>query len=134
MTTKPKTRKAPSKPSAVAAAIARHKTAQDAYDAAPDQSDETLIPLCEVADEALKELEETPCTSDAEFVEKLRYLFAEEVRLEFSVDSIHVAVATHLGEIEIRDSTWGRPMKSIIDPRNGDIEDHASSTKRRSLF
>ena len=25
-------------------------------------------------------------------------------------------------------------MKPIIDPRNGDIEDDASSTKRRSLF
>jgi hypothetical protein len=33
------------------------------------------------------------------------------------------------------DSDWAaRAMKSIIDPRDGDIEDDASSTKQRSLF
>jgi len=92
-------------PSAVAEAIARHKAAQAAHDAAPDDSDETMDPLFDVATRALEELGKTPCASDAEFIEKLRYLLPQETRqsgaLHFGLEygSILVAVATHLGEL-----------------------------------
>ena len=95
-------------PSAVAEAIARHKAAQAAHDAAPDDSDETMDPLFDVFDAATRALEElgkTPCASDAEFIEKLRYLLPQETRqsgaLHFGLEygSILVAVATHLGEL-----------------------------------
>ena len=96
MTTKPKTRKAPA-PVTVDNAIARVKAAQAAYDAAPDYSDETLIPLSEAESDACDDLAEAPCTSDAEFVKKLRYLFAREVRLFGKENNaVMVAVATHL--------------------------------------
>jgi hypothetical protein len=83
--------------------------------AAPDREDETLFPLGNAAGETLDDLAETHCASDAEFVENLRYLFAEEVRLEFAVDSVHVAVATYLGEIEMRDSTWPRIIRERLE-------------------
>ena len=92
-------------PSAVAEAIARHKAAQAAHDAAPDDSDETMDPLFDSATRALEELGKTPCASDAEFIEKLRYLLPQETRqsgaLHFGLEygSILVAVATHLGEL-----------------------------------
>jgi hypothetical protein len=92
-------------PSAVAEAIARHKAAQAAHDAAPDDSDETMDPLFDAATRALEELGKTPCASDAEFIEKLRYLLPQETRqsgaLHFGLEygSILVAVATHLGEL-----------------------------------
>jgi hypothetical protein len=98
MTTKPKPRGA----SAVAKAIARHKTAQAAYDAAPDDSDATLIPLSDATFKALNKLAKTPCTSDAEFIEKLRYLAAQEAEMYSSPTGMHeygsvvIAVALHL--------------------------------------
>jgi hypothetical protein len=97
MTMKPKTRKAPAKLSAVWEAIARAKAAQAAYDAAPDHSDETLIPLSTAESDACDDLAEAHCRDDAEFVEKLRYLFAREVLLFGKEDNaVMVAVATHL--------------------------------------
>jgi hypothetical protein len=97
MTTKTKTRTAKAKPATVDEAIALVKAAQAAYDAAPDHSDETLIPLSSAESDACDDLAEAPCISDAEFVEKLRYLFAREVRLGGMEDNaVMVAVATHL--------------------------------------
>jgi len=69
MTTKPKTRTAP-----VAHALARHKAAQAHIDAHFGQIDDEALAdrLFTAESEALKVLAETPCASDAEFVEKLR--------------------------------------------------------------
>jgi hypothetical protein len=105
MSTKPKTRAAPAKPSAFAEALARHKAAQAAHDAAPDQSDETIIPLTEAAYDAQIGLAKAPCASDAEFIEKLNYLFADETRIcglvncNMDFGSVLAAVATHFGVI-----------------------------------
>lgn len=68
-------------PDLLRCAIERHRAAQEAHDAAPDHSDETLCPLSEAEDEACDKLTETPCANDAEFLEKLRYLLARETRL-----------------------------------------------------
>jgi hypothetical protein len=77
MTTKPKTRKAP-----VAQALARHKAAQAPIDARFGQIDDDALAdkLFTAERDALKALAETPC-SDAEFIEKLRYLLAHEARI-----------------------------------------------------
>ena len=63
---------------ALAQAIERHRAAQAAIDAAgpegyPDH-------LSDEEDEALYELAFTPCISDAEFIEKLRYLYAQQAK------------------------------------------------------
>ena len=71
---KPKTRKAP-----IIQALARHKAAAQApIDARSGRiDDDTLADVLFTAEsDALNVLAETPCTSDAEFVEKLRYLLA----------------------------------------------------------
>jgi hypothetical protein len=68
MTTKPKTRMP------IVQAIARHKAAQAALDAVPGPEDYPEH-LCNEEDDALDELAFTPCASDAEFLEKLRYLY-----------------------------------------------------------
>ncbi len=84
--------------SAVVAANARHAAARAAYDAAPSDS------LSEVESVCCNELAETPCTSDAEFIQKLRYLIAREAGLWGSPNvheqfgSVAVAVALHFGE------------------------------------
>jgi hypothetical protein len=65
------------KPTALAQALARHKTAQAALDASDDCPDH----LCRDDVDALDELAFTPCASDAEFLEKLRYLLAHETRI-----------------------------------------------------
>jgi hypothetical protein len=84
--------------SAVAAAIARHAAARAAYDAAPSDS------LSEAETVSCNELAETPCTSDAEFIQKLRYLIARETGLWGSPNvheqfgSVAVAVALHFEE------------------------------------
>ena len=70
MTTKPKTRKAPAKPTAIDKAIARVEAAQAAYEAAPDNSDETTEPLCGAEIDAAYQLADMPCKSDAEFMKK----------------------------------------------------------------
>jgi hypothetical protein len=85
MSTKPKARE----PQTVAAAIARHKAAQAAYDTASDQEDETLIPLSDAETDARNELAEILCTNDGEFVEKLRYLAAQEARIFGPPDGRH---------------------------------------------
>jgi hypothetical protein len=78
MTTKPKTRTAP-----VAHALARHKASQAAIDAHVGQIDDEALAdqLFTAESDALKVLAETPCASDAEFLEKLRYLLSHEARI-----------------------------------------------------
>ena len=82
MTTKPKTHKAPMS-GAFAQALACHKAAQAPIDARFGQIDDDALAtqLFTAASDALNVLAETPC-SDAEFLEKLRYLLALESRLE----------------------------------------------------
>jgi hypothetical protein len=79
MTTKPKTCKAPMS-GALAQAIELHKAAQAASDAAPDPNDYPEH-LRDEENEALDELAFTPCASDAEFLEKLRYLYAQQAKI-----------------------------------------------------
>jgi hypothetical protein len=68
------------KPTALAQAIARHKAAQAALDAVPGPEDYPED-LCNEEDEALDDLAFTPCASDAEFIEKLRYLSAQQAKV-----------------------------------------------------
>jgi hypothetical protein len=56
-------------------ALDRHKAAQAALDAGPEDRPKHLF---DEEDEALNELAFTPCISDAEFIEKLRYLYAQQ--------------------------------------------------------
>jgi hypothetical protein len=65
----------------LAQALARHKAAEAAIDAAQaaDQ-DGNHKHLTDAEFEAIDNLAETPCSSDAEFIEKLRYLHAYETR------------------------------------------------------
>ena len=74
MTTKPKTR------TTIVQALARHKAAQAALDAVPGPED-CPEHLCDEEDEALDALAFTPCASDAEFLEKLRYLYAQQAKI-----------------------------------------------------
>jgi len=76
MTTKPKTR------TPIVQALARHKIAQAAVDAHFGMIDDVALAnqLFDAERDALEVLAETPC-SDAEFVEKLRYLLAHEARI-----------------------------------------------------
>ncbi|ERR1700693_3680661 len=67
-------------PIPLAQAIARHKAAQAAKNAVPHEEDYPEH-LCDAENEALNELAFTPCASDAEFVEKLRYLHTVETRI-----------------------------------------------------
>jgi len=67
-------------PTALAQAIARHKAAQAALDAVPCREDRPKH-LCDEEDEALHELALTPCAGDAEFLEKLRYLYAHQAKI-----------------------------------------------------
>jgi hypothetical protein len=78
---KPKTRKAPMS-GAFAQALACHKAAQAPIDARFGSIDDDTLAhvLFTVASDALEALAETPC-SDAEFLEKLRYLLAHETRI-----------------------------------------------------
>jgi len=64
----------------LAQAIARHKAAEAAMDAGPHEEDypEQLL---EEEIEALDAIALMPCASDAEFIEKLRYLHAVETRI-----------------------------------------------------
>jgi hypothetical protein len=66
---------------AVAKAIARHKAANTALDAEQDDTDEIMGPLFDAYFESLDKLAKTPCSSDAEFLEKLRYLAAQEAEM-----------------------------------------------------
>jgi hypothetical protein len=88
----------PSSP--LAQAIARHKATLASYDSVPGPED---IPehLIHAEGEALDELAFTPCASDAEFLEKLRYLFAQQAKTWELPDNgddfgcIVIAVACH---------------------------------------
>jgi hypothetical protein len=61
-------------------AIERHKAAQAALDAVPGPEDYPKH-LCDEENEALDELASTSCASDAEFLEKLRYLYAQQAKI-----------------------------------------------------
>ncbi len=76
MTTKPEDR------TPIVQALARHKIAQAAVDAFRDDPDGYPEHLGMAAFDAMDGLVETPCASDAEFIEKLRYLHAFEIRLD----------------------------------------------------
>jgi hypothetical protein len=65
---------------ALAQALARHKAAQAALDAVPGPEDYPEH-LSGEESEALDELAFTPCASDAEFLEKLRYLYAQQAKV-----------------------------------------------------
>ena len=82
-------------------AIARCEAAQAGYDAAHDD-DDAANQLSDAESDAIEILAETPCASDAEFVEKLRYLLAHETRIfdgppdgNHDFGSIVVAVDRH---------------------------------------
>jgi len=65
---------------ALAQAIARHMAASAALDAVPDPNDYPEH-LRDEENEALDELAFTPCASDAEFLEKLRHLYAQQAKI-----------------------------------------------------
>jgi hypothetical protein len=75
MTMKPEER------ASIAQAIARCEAAQAAYDARPHDDDGAASRLSEAESDAIEILAETPCASDAEFLEKLRFLVARETRI-----------------------------------------------------
>jgi hypothetical protein len=68
------------RPSAVAKAIARSKAASAAYDAAQAAGEDTSAAF-ETDEKLYEKLVVTPCASDAEFIEKLRYLLKYETDL-----------------------------------------------------
>jgi len=65
-------------PAALAQVIARHKAAQAALDAVPRDVDYQSL---REEGEALDDLAFTPCASDAEFLEKLRYIYTVQARI-----------------------------------------------------
>ncbi|MGB8898701.1 MAG: hypothetical protein WCC90_05385 [Methylocella sp.] len=69
---KPKTGKAPAGMTPLALAIERHRAAQAAIDEA-DGPEGYPDCLNEAEFDAIDDLAEAPCASDAEFLEKLRY-------------------------------------------------------------
>jgi hypothetical protein len=101
MTIKPKTRKVSAKRTAVAQALARHTAAQAAYDARPDGHEDVTDSLWTAEENAFEALAETPCANDAEFIGKLRYMHAHDIRIWGDPDhgdefgSILVAVDRH---------------------------------------
>jgi hypothetical protein len=65
--------------SALADAIAQHQAALAAYHAAPDSEEANEIDgvknrLCWAVDSACEKVALTPCATDTEFLEKLKYL------------------------------------------------------------
>ena len=66
--------------SPLAVAIKRHKAAYWAYRARADFDPEIADAPYRALDAATRELALTPCTSDAELFEKVRYLFEFECR------------------------------------------------------
>jgi hypothetical protein len=92
------------KSAVLAQAITRCEAAQAAYDAMPDDDADMKEQLFLDEADAADALAELPCASDAEFIEKLRFLLARETSLfgapndgglEFG--SIAIAVDRHLG-------------------------------------
>jgi hypothetical protein len=97
-------------PTNLALAIARHKAAQAALDADRDTRTCKCLPpehLSDEEDEALYALAETPCASDAEFLEKLRYLFAHQARIWGPPDNANdygclaIAAACHFSPVNV---------------------------------
>jgi hypothetical protein len=66
----------------LAAAFARHKAAQAAYDACDEDDDEGHDRLYVEEFDARDDLAEAPCASDSELHAKLKYLLDLESRLE----------------------------------------------------
>jgi hypothetical protein len=86
-------------------AIERHKAAKAACEANPCKDDVDDDPLFNAMTAAHFDLAHTPCASDAEFIEKLRYLLAEETRIWNAFDdpdgpfgSVVAAVDLHFNE------------------------------------
>jgi hypothetical protein len=80
MTAKPKSSIAPApKITGLTQAIERCEAAQAAYEAASDSDIASQLSCAE--DDAIDALAEMPCASDAEFLEKLRFLLARETNL-----------------------------------------------------
>ena len=69
MTFKPKTR------TPIVQALARHKAAQTALDAVPGPEDHPELMR------KMRPSTNSPCASDAEFLEKLRYLYAQQAKI-----------------------------------------------------
>jgi hypothetical protein len=90
---------------ALAQAIERHKAAQAAADAVADNPDGCPELWREEENEALDELAWTPCGSDAEFLEKLRYLYAQQAKIWDLPDNgdnygcIVIAAACHFSPV-----------------------------------
>jgi hypothetical protein len=88
---------------ALAQAIERHRAAQAAIDATPEGYPDNLN---EAEFDAIDELAETPCASDAEFIEKLRYLHAYEIRFfgaptgQHEFRSVVLAVDSHFSSVK----------------------------------
>jgi hypothetical protein len=109
MTSKPKTRETP-----VARALARHVAAQAALDAVPGPVDYPKH-LSDEEDDALYELAFTPCISDAEFLEKLRFLVARDTRIfgaphcDLEFGPIAVAANLHFNQAACQTGGWNQP-------------------------
>jgi hypothetical protein len=86
---------------ALAQAIESHKATFAAMKAHHGPED-LPVEICDADDAAFLALAETPCASDAEFVEKLRYMEAHLGRLfgPYSPDprELLVAIRQHVGE------------------------------------
>lgn len=82
------------------AAIERHKTKRAAVDGWQGDDDEAFGDLASADFDALCEVALTPCRSDAELIEKLRYIFAgdkiREVHIDHEYGPIAAAIALHL--------------------------------------
>ena len=96
--------KALAKRSPFAIALDRHKAAKAAWDAKPDADRIDNDPVGLAVGNTLIDLAETPCASDAEFLEKLKYLLEEESEEHgeyyklAEYGSIIAAVDTHFGD------------------------------------
>ena len=88
-----------SKPS-LAEAIARHKAARTAYEARGyDVGDDD--PLFDAMIAAHADLRRTPCANDAEFLEKLRYLLAEETLIWNAFDDPEGAFGSVVAAVDL---------------------------------
>lgn len=83
---------------ALAAAIARHRAAWGALNAVDGDDDDEAGRLSSLEDDALAAVAATPCATDAEFVEKLRYMAAHHKELwgPFGAESREILDAIRL--------------------------------------
>jgi hypothetical protein len=94
---------------ALSQAIERHKAAQAAIDAFRDDPDGYPEHLGTAEFDATDDLAEMPCASDAEFIEKLRYLHAYETRTFGAPSRSRGRLPLSLGErmtLRLRYLTW----------------------------